>query len=71
MNEPRAFYIEWSKWEREREISYSNAYIQNLEKWYWIIYLQDSNGETDIGNRLMDMGSWEEITHCCDELTKG
>ena len=35
---------------KEREISYSNAYIQNLEKWYWRIYLQGSNGETDIEN---------------------
>ena len=28
--------------ERERYISYSNAHIQNLEKWYWGIYLQGS-----------------------------
>ena len=27
---------------------YTNIYIQNLEKWYQIIYLQGSNGETDI-----------------------
>ena len=26
---------------------YSNTCIQNLEKWYWRIYLQGSNGETD------------------------
>ena len=25
---------------------YSNEYIWNLEKWYWRIYLQGSNGET-------------------------
>ena len=37
-------------------ISYSNAYIWNLEKRYWRIYLQGNNGETDIENRLMDMG---------------
>ena len=29
-------------------MSYSNAYTRNLEKWYWRIYLQDSNRETDI-----------------------
>ena len=27
-----------------------------LEKWYRRIYLQGNNGETDIENRLMDMG---------------
>ena len=47
MDEPRTYYIEWSKSEREREISYFNAYIQKLEKWYWRIHLQGSNGETD------------------------
>ena len=35
------------------------AYIQNLEKWYWRIYLRGSNGETDMENRLMDMGRGE------------
>ena len=34
---------------------YSNAHIQNLDKWY-LIYLQGSNGETDIENRLVDLG---------------
>ena len=54
VDEPRAYYTEWSKSERERQILY-NAYIRNLEKWYWRIDLQSSNGETDIQNRLMDM----------------
>ena len=39
VDDPRAYYIEWSKSEREREMLYSNTYIQNLEKWYWRIYL--------------------------------
>ena len=47
VDEPRTYYIEWSKSERDREISYFNAYIQKLEKWYWRIHLQGSNGETD------------------------
>ena len=29
---------------------YSNTYIQNLEKWYWRIYLQGNSGEADIEN---------------------
>ena len=31
VNEPRAFYTEWSKSEIEREISYINTYIRNQE----------------------------------------
>ena len=38
------------------EISYTNTYILNLERWYQRIYLQGSSGETDIENRLMDTG---------------
>ena len=38
-------------------MSYSNAHIQNLEKWFQRIHLQDSSAETDRENRLMDMGS--------------
>ena len=36
-------------------------YIQNLEKWYWRIYLQGINGEAEIENRLMDMGRGENV----------
>ena len=32
MDEPRTYYTGWSESEKEREISSSNAYIQNLEK---------------------------------------
>ena len=60
VDEPRAYYTEWSKSERERQILYTNTYIWNLERWYWWIYLQGSNGETDIENRLMDMGRGKE-----------
>ena len=42
--------------QKERQISCSKAYIRNLEKWYWRIYLQGSNGETDIENRLNGHG---------------
>ena len=44
----RACYTEWSKSEREKQISYINAYIWNIEKWYWWTYLQGSNGDADI-----------------------
>ena len=48
VDEPRTYPTEWSESEREREILYSNPHIQNLEKQYWRIYLQGSNGEPDI-----------------------
>ena len=32
VNEARAFYTEWSKLEREKQILYINTYIWNLEK---------------------------------------
>ena len=33
------------------------------------IYLQDSNGETDIDSRLMDMGRGEERVRCMERVT--
>ena len=45
-----------SRTQLNRLSSSINAYIWNLEKWYLRIYLQGSSGETDIENRLMDMG---------------
>ena len=47
------------KAEREKKI-YINAYIWNLERWYWWTYLKGSNWDTDIENRLTDKGGGEE-----------
>ena len=33
------------------------------------MYLQGSSGETDIENRLMDMGRWEERVRCMERVT--
>ena len=33
-DEPRVYYADWSKSEREKQIWYINVYMQNLEKWY-------------------------------------
>ena len=33
VDEPRAYYTEWSKSEREKQISYTNTYTWNLERW--------------------------------------
>ena len=43
--------------------------LQNLERWYQIIYLQGSNGKVDIENRLMDMGRAEERVRCVERVT--
>ena len=69
VDEPRTYYKELSKSERERQIPYSNTYIRNLEEWYWRTYIQGSNGETDIENRLMDMGRGEERVRCLEGVT--
>ena len=34
--------------------------IQNIKRWCWWNYYQDSNGETDIDNRPEDMGGKEK-----------
>ena len=63
MDEPRAYCKKWSKPEREEQILSINAYIRILERWYWRTYLQGSNADADIENRLPDMlgeGEWDE-----------
>ena len=51
---------QWSKSERENQISYIKAYIWNLEGWYWCISSHSSNGEADIENRLTDKGGGQD-----------
>ena len=59
---------ESSKSEREKQILYSNTYIETLEKWYRLTYLQGRNREADIENRHVDTveggngrGGWDEL----------
>ena len=40
VDELRAYHTELGESEREKQISYINAYMWNLEKWYWWSYLQ-------------------------------
>ena len=69
VDEPRAYYTEWSKSEREKQLLYINAYIWNLERGYWWTYLQDSSGDTDVEDRLMDMArlGWKKERVGCVE----
>ena len=38
----------------KNKISYINAYMWNLEKWYRWSYLQSRNRDTDVENKCMD-----------------
>ena len=60
-NGPRVGHTEWSKSEREKQILYINAYIWNLEGWYWWTYLQGSSGDTDTENRFTDTVGKETV----------
>ena len=53
MDELTAYFTEWSKSERERQIPYINSYVWNLEKWYPWYYVQGGK-DTDGKNRLLD-----------------
>ena len=57
MDEPRAYYTEESKSEREKQISYINTNMWNLERWS---QLKGSNRETDLENRFVDTVGEEE-----------
>ena len=42
------------KSERERQISYINVYVHNLERWYWQSYVQGNKEYTDVKNKILD-----------------
>ena len=56
VDEPRAYYTDWSESEKEKQILYINTYMWNLERWYWWGYLQGSSRDAEIESRLKDMG---------------
>ena len=53
------------KSEREKQISYVNTYMWNLEKWYRWIYLQSRNRDTDVRTDVWtprgERGEWDEL----------
>ena len=59
---------EWSKSEREKQVSYTNMYIWNLERWHWWTYLQGNSGDSDIENRLMDV-AWGRKERTAERVT--
>ena len=54
VEELRAYSTEWSKSEREKQMPYINTCRGNLKRGYWWTYLQDSNRDADVENKLMD-----------------
>ena len=62
MDGPRECCTEWTKSEKEKQVSYINAYMWNLAKWYRWTYLQNRNRDTDVENKCMDTKwGWEEL----------
>ena len=54
---------------RLKQLSSGNAYICNLEKRHWRIYLQGNSGETDIENRFIVMQRGKERVECMEGVT--
>ena len=53
VDDPRT-KAERGKSEREKQLSYINVCIWNVERWYWWSYLWGSSGDTDMESRLVD-----------------
>ena len=52
MDGPSDSHAEWSKSEKERQISYDITYMWNLKKGYEWTSLQNRNRVTDVENKL-------------------
>ena len=55
--------------QKEKDKNRILTHIWNLEKWYGRIYLHSNNAETDIENKLMDLGRGEERARCMERVT--
>ena len=51
MDGPRDCHTEWSKSDREKQISYDIVYMWGLKKCYKWTCLQNRNRVTDVGNK--------------------
>ena len=51
----------WSEVRKKKNVSYINAYVLSLEKWYWWTSLQGKNRDTDIKNGLVDTVGEREV----------
>ena len=57
----RGCHTEWSKSEREKQISHINRCVWTL-KWYWWTYFQGRSRDPDVENTLADTGGRERGT---------
>ena len=56
--------------QKEKDKHHIIRHIYGIKKkMVLIIYLQGNNGETDIENRLMDMGRGEKRVRCMERVT--
>ena len=55
MDGPRDCHTEWSKSDRERQVSYNIAYVWNLKNWYKWSYLQNGNRVTDVKKQSYEL----------------
>ena len=63
VDETRAYYTEWNKSEREKQIFDINAYIWNIEKRYRWAYLQGRDRDTEVKDRCEHVGEGEDGTN--------
>ena len=73
MDGPRECHAQWSKSEREKQISHINVYMWNLEKWYRQPYLQ--NRDANVENKCMatrgereELGDWKWHIYTIDAM---
>ena len=56
MDEPGEYHTEWSKSDREEEISWHPFYVESKKKWYKRADLQNRKKLTDLENKLTVAG---------------
>ena len=61
LDEARACYTAWNKSEREKQISYINTHMWNLEKRHWWTYLQGKIRVSDMDKRIMGTAGKEKM----------
>ena len=73
MDGPRVCHTVWSKSEREKQISYINAYVWNLEKWYVVSHVQlFATPRAAACQAPLSMGlSWQEYWSALPYLSPG
>ena len=55
--------------QKEKDKYHILRHSMESRKLVWRVYLQGSSEETDIENRLMDMGRGEERVRCMERVT--